>query len=178
MDRPLTYQEAVLKQAVTDLNNDGKRPMYGEITKKVQGQIRETPYNKVRLATLVKDGFLGLQGKRYYDPELIGQEEQPNEVLITDIELLADAETNDLTFFILNLRAYQPTSLIPILKDFIKYGGLNEQTLRRIQITIILLQMLMRDYKSIPVISVDRDLNMDGGDATKILLKLMEAWDK
>ena len=70
MDRPLTYQEAVLIQTVTDLNKDGIRPMYGEITKKIEGKIRETPYNKVRLATLVKEGFLGLQGKRYYNPDL------------------------------------------------------------------------------------------------------------
>ena len=44
--------------------------MYRDINKRIEGRIRQTEANKRRLAMLVREGYLDLKGKHYYNPTI------------------------------------------------------------------------------------------------------------
>ena len=71
------------------------------LIKELEGIIRQTEGNKRRLATLVREGFLCLNGKRYYNP-LIKDPEPNEEVAVALLQMnynfMQRNVTNQLSF--------------------------------------------------------------------------------
>ena len=171
--RELTSQDKALIQAVTEWNMLAVWPMYSQINARIDGKIRITAHNRKRLSQLVKEGYLGLQGKRYFNPSLKEPEKNhPNEVVASTEEMLQHAQTHALIFFILSLRTHEPNELPTIVKWFHE-EGLTQPRLRKLELIVALLSMLMKDYKSIPEIPVNERGDMVGTDIIDDVYKLI-----
>ena len=177
MPRELTYQETVLIQAVTEWNMLGKRPMYREITERIRDKIRVTDANRKRLQRLVKEGYLGLYGKRYYNPMIHEtnpepEEKKPGEIIASTEEVLAQAREHNLIFFLLNLRTYRPNEL-PVIVKWFKEEGLTLPVIRRLEIIVAILHLLMENYKSIPEVAVPESMDLVGTDIIDDIYRLI-----